>query len=36
MASEACLILHRKSANEPAVKEAVRYVRGQGIDLYSG
>jgi len=33
MASEACLILHRKSANEPSVKEAVRYVRGQGIDL---
>ena len=33
MASEACLILHRKSANEPKVKEAVRYVRGQGIDL---
>ena len=33
MAKKNCLILHRKSANEPAVKEAVRYVRGQGIDL---
>lgn len=28
-----CLILHRKSANKPEVKDAVRYVRGQGIDL---
>jgi lipid kinase YegS len=33
MAPETCLVLHRKSANEPSVKEAVRYVRGQGIDL---
>lgn len=33
MASEVCLILHRKSANEPAVKEAVKYVRSKGIDL---
>lgn len=33
MASEICLVLHRKSANEPAVKEAVTYVRGKGIDL---
>jgi lipid kinase YegS len=33
MSTECCLILHRKSANELAVKEAVRYVRGQGIDL---
>ena len=36
MSSEFCLILHRKSANEPAVKEAVKYVRGKGIDLVSG
>ncbi len=33
MASEVCLILHRKSANEPLVKEAVKYVRSKGIDL---
>ena len=33
MASEVCLVLHRKSANEPAVKAAVKYVRAQGIDL---
>ena len=33
MASEICLVLHRKSANELPVKEAVKYVRGQGIDL---
>ena len=33
MASEVCLILHRKSANEPVVKEAVKYVRSKGIDL---
>ena len=33
MSSEVCLILHRKSANEPAVKEAVKHVRSQGIDL---
>ena len=28
-----CLILHRKSANEPAVKEAVKHVRRAGYDL---
>jgi lipid kinase YegS len=33
MASDICLVLHRKSANEPAVKEAVKHVRSQGIDL---
>jgi len=33
MGSEVCLVLHRKSANEPAIKEAVKHVRGQGIDL---
>ena len=33
MSAEVCLILHRKSANEPAVKEAVKYVRSKGIDL---
>ena len=33
MASEICLVLHRKSANEPAVKEAVRQVRKAGHDL---
>lgn len=33
MASKICLVLHRKSANEPAVKEAVRYVKGKGIEL---
>ena len=33
MAEETCLILHRKSANEPKVKEAVRYVQDKGIDL---
>jgi lipid kinase YegS len=33
MSSEVCLILHRKSANEPAIKEAVKHVRGKGIDL---
>ena len=33
MGSEICLVLHRKSANEPAIKEAVKHVRGQGIDL---
>ena len=33
MASEVCLVLHRKSANEPAVKEAVRHVRDAGYDL---
>ena len=33
MAEKTCLVLHRKSANEPAVKEAVRHVRGKGIKL---
>jgi len=33
MASNICLILHRKSANEPAVKDAVNYVRSKGIKL---
>lgn len=33
MASEHCLVLHRKSANEPAVKVAVQHVRGKGIKL---
>lgn len=33
MGSESCLILHRKSANEPAIKEAVKHVRNQGIEL---
>ena len=33
MASNICLILHRKSANEPSVKEAVQYVRSKGINL---
>ena len=33
MASEPCLILHRKSANEPKIKEAVKHVRDQGIKL---
>ena len=33
MADDNCLILHRKSANEPAVKEAVKHVRNQGINL---
>jgi diacylglycerol kinase family enzyme len=33
MASNICLVLHRKSANEPAVKEAVQYVRSKGIRL---
>ena len=33
MKSESCLILHRKSSNEPAVKEAVKHVRRQGVDL---
>ncbi len=31
--SEICLVLHRKSSNEPAVKEAVKYVRSKGIEL---
>jgi len=33
LASKVCLVLHRKSANELPVKEAVKYVRQQGIDL---
>ena len=33
MSSETCLILHRKSANELPVKEAVKHVRSQGIKL---
>jgi len=33
MSSRNCLILHRKSANEPAIKEAVKLVRSKGIDL---
>ena len=33
MGAKVCLVLHRKSANEPAVKEAVKHVRSQGIDL---
>jgi len=33
MASEVCLVLHRKSANEPVIKEAVKHVRSQGVDL---
>ena len=33
MASDTCLILHRKSANRPEIKEAVKHVRGQGIKL---
>lgn len=33
MGAEVCLVLHRKSANEPAIKEAVKHVRGKGIDL---
>jgi len=30
---EICLILHRKSANRPEVKEAVKAVRKSGVDL---
>jgi len=33
MAKNNCLILHRKSANRPEVKEAVRAVRAKGIKL---
>ena len=33
MGSEICLILHRKSANEDSVKDAIKHVRKQGIDL---
>ena len=33
MSEKICLICHRKSANEPYIKEAVKAVRKQGIDL---
>lgn len=33
MASKICLVLHRKSANEPAIKEAVKQARRAGHDL---
>ena len=33
MAEKTCLVLHRKSANAPQVKEAVKYVRAKGIKL---
>ncbi|MHC4731426.1 MAG: lipid kinase YegS [Planctomycetota bacterium] len=33
MGSKICLVLHRKSANEPAIKEAVKYVRAEGVKL---
>jgi lipid kinase YegS len=33
MASHTCLVLHRKSANRPEIKQAVKHVRGQGIKL---
>ena len=33
MTDKTCLICHRKSANEPYVKEAVKAVRKEGIDL---
>jgi len=33
MASDICLVLHRKSANELPVKEAVQHVRSKGIKL---
>ena len=33
MTDKICLICHRKSANEPYVKEAVKAVRKEGIDL---
>jgi lipid kinase YegS len=33
MGSKICLILHRKSSNEPKIKEAVKFVRSKGIDL---
>lgn len=33
MSENICLVCHRKSANEPYVKEAVKAVRKQGIDL---
>jgi lipid kinase YegS len=33
MGSDICLVLHRKSANELPVKEAIQYVRSKGIKL---
>ena len=33
MSESICLVLHRKSANEPYVKEAVRAVRKLGVDF---
>lgn len=33
MASKICVVLNRKSANNPAVDDAVRHVRSQGIQL---
>lgn len=33
MASKICLVLNRKSANNPAVDEAVKHVQSQGIEL---
>lgn len=33
MGAKICLVLHRKSANEPAVKEAVKHVRAEGVKL---
>jgi lipid kinase YegS len=33
MPEKTCLILHRKSANEPYVKEAVKAIRKEGIEL---
>lgn len=33
MADKTCLVLHRKSANEPKIKEAVKFVRSSGIKL---
>ncbi len=33
MSEKTCLILHRKSANEPSVKEAVKTVRREGVKL---
>ncbi len=33
MSERTCLILHRKSANEPYVKEAVKTVRREGVKL---
>ncbi len=33
MTTDNCLVLHRKSTNEPRAKEALRQVRRQGSDL---